>query len=407
MNGVAMVRNAIASTVAIALALTSQTLRADEQPKVAVVPSTNQLSMKLSPQVSGEFALFWQNAAVTCANGAVEAVEWVAPRPQFAAEILQDFPVTIGFGIDETGRAIDIRALEGGYVEGKFEISFEPERGTLKLSADNFLKSLTIRDLMPSLRASRFAAQSPQTGCRITYTPEYVEADELTLVELARIGAAPGFRFSPSQLDRLGGSNCNAVGWPAFLLRAYPDWRKIPGVRGARKWSLTSFDIEADGAPANVAVIASSGHDDLDEEARRAVSRSRFAGGPRTGCVAPWWRNPDVIPAPPARETESFPGYQDCRAQRRWAVAPKLTFPQPYNDRAIEGWAVLGFDVGSDGAIRNVAVLSAQPSEEFGAAGEAVLLSARFEPAKEAQTRCIERITFSLDRNKRDMDTES
>lgn len=251
---------------------------------------------------------------------------------------------------------------------------------------------------MPSLRASRFAAGAPQTGCRITYTPHHVAVEELTVPELARIGAAPGVRLTPQQRDRLGGGDCNASRWPDALVGVFPDWRRVPGLEGARKWSWVGFDIDAEGVPANVAVVASSGHAELDAEGLRAARESRFAAGPRAGCVTSWWRNPVVIPAPPAPAESSFAGYRNCKASRPWAVAPRLDYPQPYKERAIEGWAMLGFEVGADGAIGNVTVLAAQPSAEFGTAGKGVLQSARFEPGAQAQTRCIERISFVMEK---------
>ncbi len=393
-----MVPKAIASLAAILSAVPSQAAPAAEQPAVPT-PNPNQLTVTVTPQAPGAFGLFWRHQAPTCDSGTVEAVEWVAPQGQFAPKVLQKFPVTMAFNIDRTGRAIDIRVVEGGYVEAREAITVDPEEGTLRVPANTLLASLTTRDLMPSLRASRFASGTAHTGCRIIYTPEYVAADELTPHTIAAIGAAPGVRLLPPQLDRIGGGDCNASRWPDALLAASPDWRKVSGLRGTRKWTWISFDIDAEGVPANVAVVASSGHEDLDAEARRAVGESRFAGGPRTGCVTSWWRNPLVVPAPSAPAPTSFAGYRDCKTSRRWAVAPKLVYPQPYNERAIEGWAMLGFDVGADGAIGNLTVLAAQPSEEFARAGMAVLRSVRLEPSEAGQTGCIERVRFAMEKS--------
>ncbi|MGB3472920.1 MAG: TonB family protein [Erythrobacter sp.] len=380
--------------------LTPQPAVAAAQSGVLLLRSINPVTIKVTPMASGDFVLLWENETVTCDSGVVEATEWVAPHLQFSKEKLSKYPVTLQFAIDETGRAVDIRALEGGYVEGKFEAFLDPKKNMLKLSADNLIESLSVRDLMPSLRASRFSRDTPQNGCRVIYTPEYVKAADLPRDKLATIAAVPGLKIGPTQYDQFAEGDCNTVGWPAYSLRAYPDWRAISARYGARKWNWIDFDINEEGEPVNVTVVASSGHDDLDRESLRAISQSRFAEGKRAGCATHWWRDPGVIPAPPLPEDSKFADYQDCNVHRQWAVAPELTFPQPYTERAIEGWAVLGFDVGADGVISNIAVLSVQPSEEFGAAGKAMLQSARFEPDEQAQTRCIERVRFTMSKPK-------
>lgn len=394
-----MIRIALTPVAALAAALTPVSpLIAAQQEQLP--PRSVNATVNVTPSSSGDFVLVWDIEAVTCGNGLVEPTGWIDPHPQFAGKRLLDFPVTVGFSIDETGRAVDIRVIEGGYSGGASEVSLRSVDGAYKLDFERVLKNHSLADLMPSLRASRFAANAPQSGCRVTYAPRYVAAEEAPGDVIAQIGVAPRIRLTPAQLDRIGGADCNTVGWPAPLLRAYPDWRKIAGREGARAWNLVRFDIDADGVPRNVAVPVSSGHDDLDREVVRITAENRFAEGPRTGCVTSWWRNPETIPAPPAQDTGSFDDYQDCTAQRSWAKPPKLTFPRPYNDRAIEGWAMLAFDVGADGVIGDVTVLSAQPSAEFGDAGKAVLQSAQLEPADTAQTRCIERVRFVLPNSK-------
>jgi hypothetical protein len=395
-----MIRFALTPAAALAAALVPVApLAAAQQeappPRIADVPT-----IKMAPLSSGNFVLVWDHDGATCGSGPVEPTGWIDPQPQFAGKRLLEFPVTVGFSIDETGRAIDIRVIEGGYSVDASDAGVRSVDGAFKLDLDKVLKNNALADLMPSLRASRFAAGAPQTGCRVTYAPRYIAAQEARSDVIAQIGVVPRNRLKPAQLDRIGGADCNTVGWPGPLLRAFPDWRTIEGREGARAWSWTRFDIDAGGVPRNIAVAVSSGHDDLDREVIRITAANRFAEGPRTGCVTSWWRNPEPIQAPPAPDTGSFPDYQDCTAQRSWAKPPKLTFPPAYNDRAIEGWAILAFDVGADGVIADVTVLSAQPTAEFGGAGKAVLQSARLEPAETGQTRCIERVRFVLPNDK-------
>lgn len=386
-----------ASMAVLAFALSSQSALLTAQD--AVIPlerSMNPTMMRITPDSRGEQVRSWDIGTITCDGEAVAAVDWIAPHPQFAAKKLLDFPVTIGFAIDDTGRAVDIRVLEGGYVEGRLEASFDTEAKTMRVNTKGLLEGLAVRDLMPSLRASRFADSAPQANCRVIYTPQYTESDEIGPGVLARLGAVPGIVLDGARRDRLGGGDCNTVGWPAPLLRGYPDFRLVSARDGARKWSWVRFDIDEAGVPTNVIVIASSGHDDLDAEGMRAIRATRVADGPRSACVTAWWRNPGIIPAPPAPDNGDFPDHRSCEALRAWDTKPKLTYPQAYNERQIEGWATLGFDIAADGSIGNVRVLAAQPTEEFGSAGMAVLQSGRFAAGDEPLTQCIERVRFVI-----------
>jgi TonB family protein len=359
-----------------------------------------------SPVSAEAYVLLWDSGPVSCDTGGVKPSTWIAPHPQFAAKQLLDFPVTIGFSIGQTGRAVDIQALEGGYVERRVKASFDAESRTVRVDARGLMESLAIRDLMPSLRASRFPTGAPQSGCRVVYTPRYGDSAQAGRDLLAAIGAVPGVSLNAARRDQLGGGDCGALGWPASLARAYPDWRSIAAQEGARKWGWFGFDIDEQGVPVNVTVIASSGDAALDAEGLRATRESRFAAGKRTGCAVSWWRDPEIIPAPQQPDPADFAGYRGCEALRGWAQRPRLTFPQAYYQRAIDGWAVLGFDIDAEGAVGNVTVLSAQPSEEFGAAGKAVLQSGRFEAAGKPLTRCITRVSFVADRERAEAATD-
>lgn len=404
-----MMRYALTASMAVlACASLAPTGRLAAQETTAPFPfprSTNTAMMKVTPTAKGDLVLSWDSGAIACDGGTVAASTWIAPDLQFASQKLMEFPVTVGFSIGADGRAVDLRVIEGGYVEGTFEASFDPEAKTMRFNTRNVLESMTLRDLMPSLRASRFAPDAPQSGCTVVYTPRYQDAAEIGSDTLAAIAAVPGFRITAAQRDQLGGGDCNTVGWPAPLLRAYPDWRLITPQEGARKWGWIRFDIDEQGVPTNLGLIASTGDKDLNAEGLRAVRDSRMADGPRTACVTAWWRDPGTIPAPPAPEDSDFPDYRNCDALRTWDRKPRLTFPPAYNLRAIEGWAMLGFDIDPEGAITNVSVLAAQPSEEFGTAGAAVLQSGKFLPSEETHTRCIERVRFVMKTNPAEKDT--
>jgi TonB family protein len=392
-----MIRSAfVSASFAFSLALwTSISMAQDEPSTPQALP---QVTIRITPLSSGDYVLSWQPGSISCEGGSINASEWADPNPSFIASKKQAFPVTLGFAIDAGGRAVDITALEGGYVPTKLEASFDSKQGTLDISAENLRLGQSTRDLMPSLRASKFLAGSPKSGCSVTYTPQFNDAANLSRQDLAVIGAVPGVRLTPAQLDQLGGSDCNSARWPNLVNRAYPDWRRISARDGARRWSWVSFGIDEGGVPIDAAVIASSGGEDLDREALRAVSQSRFADGARTGCVTWFWRDPKPIAAPNPTDLNNFKDYQSCSSADSWARSPKRRYPQAYQERAIEGWAVISFDVAADGTIENSKILAAQPTEEFGKAGMAALQTGRFKQGDVTRTQCIERIVFAQNR---------
>jgi TonB family protein len=73
-----------------------------------------------------------------------------------------------------------------------------------------------------------------------------------------------------------------------------------------------------------------------------------------------------------------------------------LRFPEPYRRRAIEGWAVVTYDVAPWGEINNIQVKASQPSADFGAQAVTVLRSARVKPGPGA-VGCVERVRFVME----------
>jgi TonB family protein len=252
------------------------------------------------------------------------------------------------------------------------------------------------RDLMPALRATRFAAGTGLTGCSITYTPVLQKIAELPLETLGRFGVAQRARIDAAAWDRIAPGNCRERPRVAPLLRAYPDWRKLDRRAGEWGWTYVGYDIDADGNPINIATLMSSGDAAFDAEGRAVAEQGRFAGGPRTGCVQVWWRAPETIPAPPIPSRDETKGNPACEIDDRWAREPRLTYPKPYQNRAVEGWAILRFDVAPWGEIGSIEVLDAQPSSEIGDAATAVLRAARFKPQEGGLTGCIDRVIFRI-----------
>jgi TonB family protein len=312
---------------------------------------------------------------VTCGNGSVIApAQFVLPDPQPLISQLANVPqsVTVKFAIDTEGRPFDV------------SVAAEPRFRPL------------MRDLIPSLRASRFVAGASQTGCTIQYTPEMRSIAEAPLETLARLGVAQRLRVSKEVWNRIAPGDCRDTPRLAPLARSYPDFRKLTRREGSRHWTYVTYDVDSEGVPVNLATPFTTGYAALDAEARAAVAAGRYAGGPRTGCVQAWWTGAETIPAPPIPPKDNTQGNPACEIKDRWGREPRLVFPDNYQQRAIEGWAILRYDVAPWGQIGEVEVLEAQPSSEFGEAATSVIGNARYKPLETGLKGCIDRVIFRI-----------
>jgi TonB family protein len=248
-------------------------------------------------------------------------------------------------------------------------------------------------DLMPSLRASRLAVSGVHRGCSITYSPVIAPLAEVPLATLARFGVTQRAQIDKASWDRFATGDCRNSTAPAPLLRSYPDWRKFARRMGEWGWTYVRYDIDAAGVPVNIATVIGSGDPAIDAAGVEAIAASRYASGPRTGCVHAWWLGPETVPAPPPPAADGNPA---CEIPDRWDRAPRLVFPPPYKNRAVEGWAVLRFDVAPWGEIGAVTVLDAGPTSEFGPAAMAVLRTARFKASDTGLKGCVDRVLFRI-----------
>lgn len=321
--------------------------------------------------------LTFQMSDVTCDNGTRIAPAHLAvpdPQPQIRARGApgEIGVITVSFALDAEGRPIDIT----GTIAPQFR--------------------LQARDIMPSLRASRFAVDGARTGCTIRYTPEIRSMDEAPLEAIARFGVAQRLRMPKEAFTRIAPGDCRESPRAAPLTRSYPDFRKLTRREGEHHWAYVTYDLDADGVPVNLAVPLTSGYPELEAEARRAVAAGRYAGGPRTGCVQAWWTGPDAIAAPPIPPKDETRGNAACEIKDRWDREPRLVFPPNYRQRAIEGWAILRFDVAPWGEIGGIEVLEAQPSSEFGEAAVNVIRGARYKPIDSGLKGCVDRVIFRM-----------
>lgn len=319
--------------------------------------------------------LSWQVSEATCGAGTgIAPVHLSLPQPEMLVVRTWNAPqeATLTFALDAEGRPFGIA-------------SNAAERSRLQM-----------RDLMPALRASRFAVEAPQTGCTIRYTPELRSLSDAPLETLARFGVAQRLRMNKDAWERLSPGDCRSAPRLAPLTRSYPDFRKLERREGERQWTYVRYDIDAEGVPVNLATGETSGYAALDAEALRAVAAGRYAGGPRSGCIQAWWTGAATIPAPPPPPKPKVEGNPACEIKDRWEKEPRLVFPSNYQQRAIEGWAILRYDVAPWGQIGAITVLAAEPSTEFGDAAKSVLNSAKFKPRESGLSGCIDRVVFRI-----------
>lgn len=344
---------------AIAAAQPSRTPSRD--PTLAIAPETHVLT--------------WDRSQVTCDAGTrIAPVTLTAPEPHQVMVRGWNGPdaVTLRFDLDAEGRPFGIT----GQIDPRHRI----------LS----------NDLMPALRASRFAVDAPRTGCTIRYTPVIQKAAEAPLATLARFGVSQRMRMGNDVWERNAPGDCRKTPRVAPLTRSYPDFRKLARREGERQRTYVTYDLDAEGVPVNLAVPLTSGYAELDAAAREAVAAGRYAGGPRTGCVTAWWTGPEIVPAPPMPPKSETEDNQACEIEDRWEKEPRLVFPLNYQQRAVEGWAILRYDVAPWGDIGAIEVLAAQPSAEFGEAAVNVIRQARFKPQESGLKACVDRVIFRI-----------
>lgn len=258
------------------------------------------------------------------------------------------------------------------------------------------------QDVAPSLAASRFAAGAARRGCTITYTARRTGYAETPTPDLVSYSLNPEQGRLPQEgwaAIYPADATCRDEPRPAPLLQAYPDFPEVAGTAGVRDWTMLAYDLDAKGAPVRVRVATGTGNATLDVAARRALARSRYRGGPRTGCRFPFWKAPATLPAPPAPERAAFrPEASTCPVDLAWVAQPTLVYPEPYRRRAIEGWAVIGFDLAPWGATGRVKVLASEPSDEFGQAAAQLIRASSAASVGNGATGCVERVNFVMAR---------
>ncbi len=314
----------------------------------------------------------WSAEDISCGQQSVTAQILAAVQPTIGRIYGPGpQPVTLSFAIDASGRPHAIQ--------------------------DN--DALFTRDLAPALAASRFAAGAARSGCTIRFAPARYSMkdapfDLLVASSIRRSGDAPP---AEGWARITGTGNCADSPRPQIRLRAFPDFATIPATPGQMQWALVAFDLNRNGAPAAAKIAASSGHGELNRAAVDAVAASRFSPVTRIGCAYPYHRAPGTVAAPPMPTADTFrPANATCPAKLDWARAPAPGFPENYRRRAIEGWAILSFDVAPWGSVGNVKVLASEPAAGFGVRARQSLNGASLAPSATGASGCVERFRFSM-----------
>ncbi|MEI9926684.1 MAG: TonB family protein [Sphingomonas sp.] len=349
-------------------------------PLIGAAQTAPVITVPPAPAVGAPSLVSYARMSTSCGGVAVVPVLDVQPfdEASWRSPAAPLGPVTLRFRIDAEGRPLGIVA----------DAPAQPFSGS---------------DIAPALAVSRYPAGAPRQDCvakfRATITP-------ITGAPPARLYRFFGIPHRSSALDwqifnavKPAGTSCyDPV--PAPRMIAFPDFDKIPQPAGTTSYTVLGYDVDASGRPVRLQVIASDGNAALDAATQSAVSRSRFEPKARTGCLMRFNRRQHTpVVAPPAPEAASLaPPDARCQNPLEWSFEPKLVFPEAYNRRSIEGWAVIGFDVAPWGETGNIHVLASEPSADFGEAAKRIIEQSRKPSMPNGLTGCAERVRFLLPR---------
>lgn len=289
-----------------------------------------------------------------------------------------DQPVQLRFRIDVNGRPLGIMRDPAGYG--------------------------AMADLAPSLAASRFEPNAIRDECVIVYQTKrssIVDADIHALIGYSIFAQS---RPPKELFERVApkGSDCSTR-QSAVLLRAIPDFEKIPATPGRSNWSMVQFDINDAGKPVRLRIYETTGNKALDKASLNAVAQSRFAKGAKQGCLYPYTRHSGKLIAPESKELDVY-RYEDsnCPQAVEWKSQPTLIYPENFRRRDIEGWAVIAFDLAPWGAVGNTKVVAAEPAAEFGEAAQRIVSASTTAPSMQGYSNCVVRVRYAMQKQDRD-----
>jgi TonB family protein len=373
---VAGIRMRIATGLMIFAAVTTSGLPAGAQnPPVPIVPPSGAAG-------PGALMVILKTGAVTCDGQSVTPVYSEALTPEITPLIQgPTLPeAVLAFSIDPAGRPRDIR----------------PDAVRANTSELAVFNTTQLIEDQASLAAWRFPAAG--ADCRLTIrrvaTP-LAHAPEAAIAPL--LTSTLDRRWRAAVTARLQSPGDDCADRPDMLAAVYPDRRKVAAPAGGRVWTVLRWDILPDGHTTDVETVTSSGDPVFDAEGRRAVSDSLFVDSkPRTGCITVFSQTGAPLGNTPEPEPTGDP-LQDCPADVRARYTPgRLTYPEAFRRRGIEGWAIVRYDIASWGQVGGVTVLTAQPAAAFGEAARQVIASGRATPGFAAAVRCTDRVIFRM-----------
>lgn len=327
---------------------------------------------------SARLLLSWTPGEVRCDGMTIGASSVRRPWNQLVSRNIDRVkPATYRFGIDASGRPLSIVR------DGE---DFTP----------------FAQDIAPALAASRFAPGADRKNCSITYSPNRQALSATPIEDLVSYSITPTSGPLPKEgWDRIRAlGTCADAPRPQPLIRAFPNFREVASTPGVKDWSLVGYDTDASGRPVKLRIVHTTGNAAMDKASLKAVGDSRFTDGARTGCLYPYWRAPAKLAPPPVPAKDAFrPQDSTCAGRTEWAVAPTLRFPDSYRRRAIEGWAIVTYDLAPWGETGNVKVAASEPTEDFGKQAIAILRSARATPSAQGGSGCVETVRFDMGRS--------
>ena len=316
-----------------------------------------------------------------CGGSVVSALVRVAPFTQVA--LVGASPprsVEMRFTLDADGRPIGISPSEFTISSG---YSFVPDA-----------------DLTPAFSLWRFAGGRAGVACSMTFTPRTRPIADASDADILRVSALRGASGAGQRavFDRIRQIDCGGARRPQPLLRAYPDRARLPREAGSPSFAVVGFDIDADGVPAQVAIVTSSGNAAFDRAAVDAAERGRYPGGqPRQRCTIPMLLGPTPVAAPPSPDTADFrPEGGNCPDKVDWAQPFAPNYPSAFSRRSIEGWAVIGFDLDPSGRPIAMKTLANEPADAFGHQARGIIQSSRAKPSASGARGCVAKIHFRM-----------
>ncbi len=334
--------------------------------------------------VEPKLAIFAPTPTVfDCGKGQARLVEGAPLPPRSAQSWAPPYAETrVGmderytFGVDAEGRVIDLK----------------------RDNASNYW----VPDTQAAIVASwRFATGAPAAGCKLDLTPTVIPMAAASPAQLLQAFIAEGRNATPQlrqALDNQG--DCGRAPRRRPALIAYPDLRAFDDQSVDPPWAGVTYDIDADGAVRNVAIVTQHGVQAFADTAASSVAESRYqTGSPRKACFGMFRARPKISPATSRPKVSTFerPGdLCDLKSELKDLIQPKA-YPPAFAARRVGGWAYVRFDVAPWGQIGPVEVLASQPTPAFGVAAVNMLQGMRLKQTPATGYRgCVAPVIFAL-----------